>query len=155
MNNFNFCGENICCFFGALFTFVLNARLLPFPFGPPLRAKSRCQIPRFSMFGIMRAVIGHVGNILKTCENRQDSFLVVDTGFSLWPGSKFRESLFEIWVGPSFDRNSSKFGRPGAQERKVFRVAWRIHGSRCCTPRRASFSAGMTLTIGCKECPGA
>ena len=70
------------------------------------------------MFGIMRAVIGHVGNILKTCENRQDSFLVVDTGFSLWPGSKFRESLFEIWVGPSFDRNSSKFGRPSAQERK-------------------------------------
>ena len=35
-----------------------------------------------------------------------------------WPWSKFREIFIEIWVGPTFGRNSSKFGRPGAQERK-------------------------------------
>ena len=35
-----------------------------------------------------------------------------------WPVSKFREFFLEIWVGPTFGRNSSKFGRPGAQERK-------------------------------------
>ena len=78
------------------------------------------------MFGIMRAVIGHVGNILKTCENRQDSFLVVDTGFSLWPGSKFRESLFEIWVGPSFDRNlggPARNNERGVLSEKVVRFA--------------------------------
>ena len=35
-----------------------------------------------------------------------------------WPGSKFREFFIEIWVGPTFGRNSSKVGRPSAQERK-------------------------------------
>ena len=35
-----------------------------------------------------------------------------------WPGSKFRDFFIEIWVGPTFGRNSSKVGRPSAQERK-------------------------------------
>ena len=58
---------------------------------------------------------------------------------------------------------SSKFGRPGAQERKGHafeKLACFVSrgGSMdpdAVPPDVASFSAGMTLTIGCKECPGA
>ena len=80
-----------------------------------------------------------------------------------WPRPKFREICFEIWVGPAFARLFSRFGRSGAQERKrpTFEKLARFvsrAGSMdpdAVPPDVASFSAGMTLTIGCKECPGA
>ena len=81
----------------------------------------------------------------------------------VWPWPKFREICFEIWVGPAFTRLFSRFGRSGAQERKrpTFEKLARFvsrGGSMdpdAVPPDVASFSAGMTLTIGCKECPGA
>ena len=80
-----------------------------------------------------------------------------------WPWPKFREICFEIWVGPAFTRLFSRFGRSGAQERKrpTFEKLARFvsrGGSMdpdAVPPDVASFTAGMTLTIGCKECPGA
>ena len=66
-------------------------------------------------------------------------------------------------MGPAFTRLFSRFGRSGAQERKrpTFEKLARFvsrGGSMdpdAVPPDVASFTAGMTLTIGCKECPGA
>ena len=47
-------------------------------------------------------------------------------------GSDFRSKFFEIWAARRARTKGAYF-----RETCVFRFAWRIHGSRCCTPRRS------------------
>ena len=64
--------------------------------------------------------------------------LLIGPGLSF---AKFVSRFGWVRLSPAF---FSRFGRSGARTKKTnfretcaFRFAWRIHGSRCCTPRRS------------------